>query len=257
MSEATASASGRSLTIFYPTRSSSHPRQDVSRSGFGRKRALPFFGSKTQVSALIAPLRADCSNRLSSRNNPSHRFNGGLGLGLAISKKLAELQGCSLSGESPGPGRGATFTLTLPLAAASPATTIPSDELPLRTDRGRVLLIEDNKDVSDALTEVISLFGFEVDVAYDGRSALTRAIAAPPDLILCDVGLPGGMDGYAVARALRTEPRLRLARLIAVSGYSQPKDHADAKQAGFDRLVSKPITVETLKALLNEPTLQS
>ena len=75
--------------------------------------------------------------------------------------------------------------------------------------------------------------------------------------MLCDVGLPGGMDGYAVARALRTESRLRFTRLFAVSGYSQPKDHADAKQAGFDLLVSKPITVETLKALLNEPMLQS
>jgi signal transduction histidine kinase/ActR/RegA family two-component response regulator len=190
------------------------------------------------------------------QEQPSHRLNGGLGLGLAISKKLAELQGCSLSGESRGPGRGATFTLTLPLAAASPATTMPSDELPRRTDRRRVLLIEDNKDVSDVLAELISLCGFEVDVAYDGRSALTRAIAEPPDLILCDVGLPGGMDGYAVARALRTESRLRFTRLFAVSGYSQPKDHADAKQAGFDRLVSKPLTVETLKALLNEPMLQ-
>jgi CheY-like chemotaxis protein len=65
------------------------------------------------------------------------------------------------------------------------------------------------------------------------------------------------MDGYAVARALRTELRLRFTRLFAVSGYSQPKDHADAKQAGFDRLLSKPITVEALKALLNEPMLQS
>jgi CheY-like chemotaxis protein len=133
---------------------------------------------------------------------------------------------------------------------------MPSDELPRRTDRRRVLLIEDNKDVSDSLTELISLFGFDVDVAYDGQSALKRAFAVLPDLILCDVGLPGGMDGYAVARALRREPRLRLARLFAVSGYSQPKDHADAKQAGFDRLVSKPLTVETLKALLNEPMLQ-
>jgi CheY-like chemotaxis protein len=190
------------------------------------------------------------------QEQPPHSFNGGLGLGLAISKKLAELQGCSLSGESPGRVGGATFTLTLPLAAASPATTIPADEIPRRTDRRRVLLIEDNKDVSDALAELISLFGFDVDVAYDGRSALTRAIAGPPDLILCDIGLSGGMDGYAVARALRVEPRLCLARLIAVSGYSQPKDHADAKQAGFDRLVPKPLTVEILKALLNEPALQ-
>jgi two-component system CheB/CheR fusion protein len=114
------------------------------------------------------------------------------------------------------------------------------------------LLIEDNKDVADSLSDLIELIGFDVDVAYDGRSALAKGIATPPDLVLCDLGLPDDMDGYAIARALRAEPRLRHTRLIAVSGYSQPKDHANAKQAGFDRLVPKPITGEVLEALLNE-----
>lgn len=119
------------------------------------------------------------------------------------------------------------------------------------------MLIEDNKDVADALADLIDLIGLDIDVAYDGQSALARAIATPPDLVICDIGLPGGMDGYAVARALLAEPRLHHTRLIAISGYSQPKDHADAKQAGFDRLLPKPITVELLKALLNEPAPKS
>ena len=90
-----------------------------------------------------------------------------------------------------------------------------------------------------------------VDIAHDGRSALALAVAAPPDLVLCDIGLPGGMDGYAVARAARANPRLDATRLVAVSGYSQPKDRADAKQAGFDQLVSKPITIDMIEALLH------
>ncbi len=142
------------------------------------------------------------------------------------------------------PARGETARLAL-LKALGPRhfeylAVAPQAKQKRRKDPKRVLLIEDNKDAADTLSELISLIGFDVDVAYDGRSALLRAIATPPDLVLCDLGLPGGMDGYAVARALRAEPRLHHARLIAVSGYSQPKDHANAKQAGFDRLVSKP-----------------
>jgi CheY-like chemotaxis protein len=177
-------------------------------------------------------------------------FRGGRGR-LAISRKLAELQGGSLSGESRGLECGAAFTLTLPLAAPS-ATTVSSGELLQRRDRSRVLVIEDNRDAADTIAELVDLLGCDVDVAYDGQSALARAIATPPDLVICDLGLPGAMDGYAVARASRAEPRLRHTRLIALSGYSQPKHHADAKQAGFDRLVLKPITGEFLEALLNE-----
>lgn len=176
---------------------------------------------------------------------------GGLGLGLSISRKLAELHQGSLSGESPGLGRGSAFILTLPLAAPQ-AKEAPPIEEPRRTNRKRVLLIEDNQDAADALAELIGMLGFEVDVAYDGRSGLARAAAAAPDLVLCDLGLPGAMDGYAVAREMRADPRLRNTMLIAVSGYSQPKDHAAAKQAGFDRLIPKPMKIDAIEVLLKD-----
>ena len=133
---------------------------------------------------------------------------GGLGLGLSISRKLVELHHGSLSGESPSLGRGSAFILTLPLAAPRAKEAPPTEE-PRRTNRRRVLLIEDNQDAADALAELIGMLGFEVDVAYDGRSGLARAAAAAPDLVLCDLGLPGAMDGYAVAREMRADPRLR------------------------------------------------
>jgi signal transduction histidine kinase/CheY-like chemotaxis protein len=185
------------------------------------------------------------------------RLRGGLGLGLGISRTLTKLHGGSLSGESSGIGGGAAFTLTLPLQSSSPsAKTAQSIQEPRRTEQ-RILLVEDNRDAADALSQLMRLMGCEVDVAYDGRSALALAVAAPPDLVLCDLGLPGAMDGYGVARTARTDPRLDATRLIAVSGYSQPKDHAAAKQAGFDRLIPKPITMDTIEALLHSSSLKS
>jgi CheY-like chemotaxis protein len=93
---------------------------------------------------------------------------------------------------------------------------------------------------------------FEAQAAYDGSSGLALARWAAPEITVCDLGLPGGIDGYAVARACRRQPALQRTRVIAISGYSRPEDHAKAKEAGFDWLLSKPITFDTLDALLRE-----
>jgi CheY-like chemotaxis protein len=179
------------------------------------------------------------------------RSGGGLGLGLAISSKLAELQGYRLSAISPGAGHGAMFTLMMPLIGLPAHASIPVEQ-PRPTKSWRVLLVEDNKDVADCLAEMIDLAGFEVKVAYNGSSGLAIAKWAAPEIIISDIGLPGEIDGYAVARACKREPALRKTRLIATSGYSRPEDHAQAKEAGFDRLLPKPITFDILDALLRE-----
>jgi CheY-like chemotaxis protein len=114
------------------------------------------------------------------------------------------------------------------------------------------LLVEDNTEVADTLAEMLGLAGFRVEVAYDGPSALARATATAPEIIVCDLGLPAGMDGYAVARACRADPALRDTRLIAASGYSRPEDHAKAKAAGFDVLVGKPVGLKRLEEVLRE-----
>jgi signal transduction histidine kinase/CheY-like chemotaxis protein len=175
----------------------------------------------------------------------SDRTQGGLGLGLAIATRLAALQKGSLSASSEGLGKGALFTLRMPIAPASvaPQAAERSAAVPISQ---KVLLVEDNKDVADSVAELLQLVGYQVSVAHDGPTAVAAALEAIPDLILCDVGLPGSMDGFAVARACRADARLQGTRLIAVSGYSAPKDHEAAVDAGFERLMAKPLTREAL-----------
>ncbi len=179
------------------------------------------------------------------------RSEGGLGLGLALVKGLAELHGGSVHGESEGPGKGAAFTITLPLeTTTAPTVTVQ------RSTRGegaprRVLVIEDNADTADTLREALELDEHVVEVAHDGPGGLEKARAFKPDVVLCDIGLPG-MDGYDVARAIRADPELGRVPLVALSGYAQPEDVARAKEAGFDVHLAKPPSIETLKGVLAE-----
>src|SRR4029077_11975210 len=109
-----------------------------------------------------------------------------------------------------------------------------------------VLLIEDNKDMADTLADLLQLSGLQVRIAQDGPAAIAAAVEIIPDLILCDLGLPGEMDGFTVARTCRAKAALRSVRLVAVSGYSSPQDHADARDAGFECLLTKPLTRKSL-----------
>jgi CheY-like chemotaxis protein len=115
--------------------------------------------------------------------------------------------------------------------------------------RRRVLIIEDNVDAADSLREALELCRHRVEVAYNGPDGMAKARVFRPEVVLCDIGLPG-MDGYEVARAIRADESLAGVRLVAVSGYAQPEDRARATRAGFDAHVAKPADPSTIERLL-------
>jgi CheY-like chemotaxis protein len=176
------------------------------------------------------------------------RSKGGLGLGLALVRGVVELHGGSVEARSAGHGLGAEFVVRLPLDLSEP---VPAERPrgPQEKARRRVLVIEDNLDAAETLRELLELDAHEVVVAHDGPEGLAKARGFHPDVVLCDIGLPG-MDGYAVARAFRADEELREARLIALSGYALPEDLHRADAAGFDVHLAKPPRPEALQAVL-------
>jgi two-component system, chemotaxis family, CheB/CheR fusion protein len=176
------------------------------------------------------------------------RSRGGLGLGLALVKGLVERHRGSVAVTSEGPGRGAEFTVRLPLRAAI-VETPPASAKP-EAHRRRVLVIEDNLDAADSLKIALEFAGHDVQVAYDGPSGLARAHDSHPEVVLCDIGLPG-MNGYEVARAFSADDDLRGSVLIALSGYGLPEDKERALSSGFARHLTKPLSLEALEEVLD------
>ena len=175
--------------------------------------------------------------------------HGGLGIGLALAKQLAELHGGSLTAASDGPGKGSVFTLRLPLEAGAP---IPQDSRPVappapRTPR-RVLVVDDNVDAARTLAELLALDGHEAHVAHDGPSAVEAARRLRPDVAILDIGLPG-FSGLEVARRLREDPSVSGLLLVALSGWVQPEDLIRSREAGFDHHLAKPVGGATLATL--------
>jgi len=175
------------------------------------------------------------------------RSSGGLGLGLALVKGLAELHGGTVSVQSEGVGRGATFTLRLPLERrrAPRLRVVPAPGAPLGPAR-RVLVIEDNADAAQSLKEALELNDHVVDIASNGSDGLEKVHTFNPDVVLCDIGLPG-MDGFQVAKRIRADPRVGGVALIALSGYAQAEDLERSKEAGFDLHLAKPPDLDALE----------
>ncbi len=175
------------------------------------------------------------------------RSKGGLGLGLALAKGLVDLHGGEVTAHSAGPGQGAEFVVRLPLAMEEIA--MPQLGERAASGRRRVLIIEDNIDAADSLRDVLELGEHEVAVTYDGPQGIAKARECRPEVVLCDIGLPG-IDGYEVARAFRADQALKGTYLVALSGYALPEDLQRAQDAGFDRHVAKPPSLEQLEQIL-------
>jgi two-component system CheB/CheR fusion protein len=176
------------------------------------------------------------------------RNKGGLGLGLALVKGLVELHGGTVAAHSEGLGHGTEMVVRLPLDTGAALEVAATHAQLLRTHR-RILIIEDNADAADSLSEALEFGDHEVAVAYNGPEGIARAREFRPDVLLCDIGLPG-MDGYEVARAFRADEALKDTCLVALSGYALPEDLQLAADAGFDRHLAKPPSLEKLEELL-------
>jgi signal transduction histidine kinase/ActR/RegA family two-component response regulator len=172
------------------------------------------------------------------------RRTGGLGLGLAIVRKIVELHGGSVSAASAGPGQGSRFEVVLPLGAEPPAA--PCAKPLAHEQASRVLLVDDNEDAAAGTAQILRQLGHTVHVAYSAAQALAAARAEVPEVAILDIGLPD-MDGYALAAAMRAETGSTALRLVALTGYGQQADVERAVQAGFDLHLTKPASLDDLR----------
>ncbi|MFL5303112.1 MAG: PAS domain-containing protein, partial [Anaeromyxobacteraceae bacterium] len=179
------------------------------------------------------------------------RRRPGLGLGLALVRAVVELHGGRARVKSAGLGQGTEILLELPLRPDASAATGEGRAAKERAAL-RVLLVDDNLDAVESLAELLELEGHEVKVAADGASGIALARAFKPDVVVCDIGLPGDLDGYAVARALRADPALARTYLVALTGYASADHQRRAREAGFDRHLAKPPALDVLEKVLSE-----
>ena len=182
--------------------------------------------------------------------SPIERVGSGLGVGLALARRIAELHHGSLCAHSGGENRGAQFTLRIPLLAAARATQPSPAEAPAPVVPKRVLIVDDNVDAATTLELLLRSLGHQTRAVHDGAQALRVATEFRPEIVLLDIGMPG-LNGYDVARRLRELERGRALRIVAVTGWDQEADRARAHESGFDLHLVKPVDPEILTRLLS------
>jgi CheY-like chemotaxis protein len=181
-----------------------------------------------------------------------HRVGGGLGVGLALARRIAELHGGTIEVKSGGEGKGSEFTLRLPadVSAQAEAPAVQADARPAeKITARRVLIVDDNIDAAATLNELMRSLGHATQVVHDGQQALLIAEQFKPDVVLLDIGLPG-MNGYEVARRLRQGGRAM--KIIAITGWGTETDRSRSAEAGFDRHLVKPVDESELQRLIEQ-----
>jgi signal transduction histidine kinase/ActR/RegA family two-component response regulator len=184
-------------------------------------------------------------------DNSIERVNAGLGVGLTLAQRLVELHGGSITASSAGLGQGSEFVVRLPIIKAEPAgAPAKASSHSSGSNIWRILVVDDNQDFAETLATLLRQLGHTVLVAHDGQQALQQAPAFEPHFAFLDIGLPG-MNGYDLARRMRTINRTANTVLIAATGYGQESDREQARNAGFDRHMVKPVELTTVRSILD------
>ncbi|MET3132907.1 signal transduction histidine kinase/ActR/RegA family two-component response regulator [Oxalobacteraceae bacterium GrIS 1.11] len=179
----------------------------------------------------------------------SGEIASGLGIGLSLTRKFAEMHGGSVEAHSEGRGKGSQFLVRLPIIVAPAAGVLAA--APARSAKpGKVLVVDDNCDAADSLQALFQMEGYEASTAYDGASAVAAVQAEAPDLIVMDLGMPG-MDGYEAGRLIRQLPQGRDILIIALTGWGQGDARRQTRDAGFDFHLIKPVDFNDIIGLLN------
>lgn len=187
-------------------------------------------------------------------DDPRGRPKGGLGIGLALVEQLVTLHGGAVSAHSEGSGAGSTFKLILPVASGPHSSPVPKGhQSALRADVRKVLIVDDDPDVAQAVGWMLEEIGHDYLIVNDGRNALQEAKGYMPDVVLLDIGLPV-MDGYEVCRVFRRDKTFIDLPIIAQTGWGQSSDKALANDAGFTEHLTKPVSIDDLQRVISAVT---
>jgi PAS domain S-box-containing protein len=192
---------------------------------------------------------ADVFGMFAQVNRTLDRAQGGLGIGLALARRLVEMHGGAIRAASDGLGCGSTFTVTLPLAPAAPAALPVGIESAAESAPRRVLVVDDNVDAAETLVMLLRLDGHDTRYAHSGADGLRIADAFLPDVVFLDIGMPG-MSGHDVARNLRRDARFERTLLVAASGWGGDGDKRLSLEAGFDLHLTKPVSADAVRHAL-------